>query len=208
MEITDLPQYVHTPYLYSFRAALAIAFLFALNHLAVAGGRELPRASLLEIEQEGATVNEDEIVDESARQLHDEVSAEDHARLRRDLNLYSRTVDPSNVQMEERRRVMRKRIQEQFLTSDADGDGSLSRIEATESMPQVARHFSKIDLDGDELITVNELATAFDQMVEKQRIEEAKLLELEQAALKAQQKKELAAKQKSKQAENNRKRAL
>lgn len=143
---------------------------------------------------------------EENQTLNDSVSNEDTIRLRRDLDLYSRSVDPSNIQIQERRRLMRKRIQERFLVADQDGDGALTRIEATESLPQIARHFSKVDLNGDDTITINELATAYDNLVEKQRLDAQRLQEAELA----EQRKaaEATAKVKNKQAESTRKRSL
>lgn len=85
------------------------------------------------------------------------ISIEDSMRLRQDLDEYSRTVDPAHVQIEERRRMMHRRVQERFNDSDRDNDGSISRDEAADSLPQVARHFNQVDLNGDGLITLDEL---------------------------------------------------
>jgi EF hand len=85
------------------------------------------------------------------------ISIEDSIRLRRDLDEYSRTVDPAHVQIEERRRLMYQRVQSRFVDADRDNDGSISREEALDSLPQVARHFNQVDLNGDGVITLDEL---------------------------------------------------
>ncbi|ROH88624.1 EF-hand domain-containing protein [Pseudomethylobacillus aquaticus] len=112
--------------------------------------------------------------------LEQRVSMEELMRLRKDLDDYSRSIDPAHVQIEERRRVMRQRIQERFLGSDKDNDGSISREEATETMPQIARQFSVVDLNGDGVITLNELEQAQARALERQR---AHLLKMQQEAL-------------------------
>ncbi len=137
--------------------------------------------------------------------LGDEVSYEDRVMLRRDLDTYARSADPDHVQLEERRRMMRKQIQERFFAADHDNDGTLSREEATETLPQIARHFSEVDLNDDEVITINELAVAQAKALERQRIAEAKLIEAKEKEAKEV---ELQAKRKNKQAAANRKRSL
>jgi hypothetical protein len=137
--------------------------------------------------------------------LDDEVSYEDRVLLRRDLDAFSRSADPDHVQLEERRRTMHRQIQERFFAADTDNDGSLSRLEVTETLPQIARHFSEVDLNSDEVITINELVVAQAKADERQRmaetrIEEARLNEIKQA--------EQQAKRKNKQATANRKRSL
>ena len=107
--------------------------------------------------------------------LDKRISIEDRIRLRRDLYEYSKSVDAAHIQIEERRRLMRKRIQERFLDADHDNDGSLSREEATEMLPQVARHFSQFDLNGDGVITLLELEDAQAKIAERQRALTAKI---------------------------------
>jgi len=137
--------------------------------------------------------------------LSDELSYEERMLLRRDLDAFSRSENPDHVLLEARRRMMHKQIQERFFAADADNDGSLSRLEATESMPQIARHFNEVDLNGDDVITINELAEAQAKVDEQQRTAEAKL---EEARLNEIKETELQAKRKNKQATANRKRSL
>jgi len=98
------------------------------------------------------------------------VNMDDNIRLRRTLDEYSRTVDPAHVQIEERRRVMHMRLQERFSQTDKDNDGTVSLEEAYDSMPQLARHFSAVDLNGDRLITLDELEALQAKIIERQRV--------------------------------------
>jgi hypothetical protein len=102
------------------------------------------------------------------------VNIDDNIRLRRSLDEYSRTVDPAHVQIEERRRVMHQRLQERFSQADRDNDGTISLEEAYEMMPQLARHFGAVDLNGDRLITLDELGALQAKIAERQRIGTAK----------------------------------
>jgi hypothetical protein len=133
-------------------------------------------------------------------------SPEERLRLRKALDEYARSVDPDHDQIEERRRAMQESIEARFLASDHDNDGSLDRQEATESLPQIARHFSQVDTNQDEMITLDELEEAQARIQERRRAAEAaieaqKLQEAETAT---------TTKRKNKQASNTspRKRAL
>lgn len=133
-------------------------------------------------------------------------SPEERLRLRKALDEYARAVDPDHDQIEERRRAMQESIEARFLASDHDNDGSLDRQEATESLPQIARHFSQVDTNQDEMITLDELEEAQARILERRKAAEA--------ALEAQKAQEAEAanttKRKNKQAANTspRKRSL
>jgi len=107
--------------------------------------------------------------------LHAPISIEENMRLRRDLDEYSRTVDPAHVQIEERRRLMHQRIQARFQQTDKDNDNRISREEATESLPQVARHFSAVDTNNDGYLSLEELEALQTRIVERQRAEAIKI---------------------------------
>lgn len=113
------------------------------------------------------------------------VSLEERMRLRRDLNYYSRTSDPIHTQIEDRRRLMSKGIQERFFGADKDNDGVLSLQEVVDSLPQVARHYNKVDMDGDNFISINELVAFQAQIAERQRAAEIRMQEERQAELAA-----------------------
>ena len=129
-----------------------------------------------------ASINSDSQEDAPQQTLDSNIGLEDRMRLHRDLEEYSRTVDhPVHVQIEERRRVMHMRLQERFLRSDKDNDGSISREEAFETMPQIARHFSQVDLNHDGVITLNELEAAQARAVGHQRAAATKAEILQEA---------------------------
>lgn len=135
-----------------------------------------------------------------AQTLNDNISTEERMRLRRALDEFARSADPDHEQIQERRRLMRQRIQERFLASDKDNDGSISREEAFETLPQIARHFSQVDLNNDGVITLNELEAAQARAIERQRAATAKNEDQEQEpAPKSKKNKDIA---------TNRKRAL
>ncbi len=98
------------------------------------------------------------------------VYMDENIRLRRDLDEYSRSVDPAHVQIEERRRVMHKRLQERFASCDRDDDGSLILDEIYDCMPQLARRFSEVDLNGDRSISLEEIEVLQAKIAERQKI--------------------------------------
>ena len=126
-------------------------------------------------------------------------SPENRSKIRKALDEYSRATDPEHKQIEERKRNMRESIEARFLAIDKDNDGSIDRQEATESLPQVARHFSQVDTNQDEVITLDELQAAQSRFLEHRKAEEALLEAQKQQEADA----ALLAKRKSKQAINN-----
>lgn len=98
------------------------------------------------------------------------VNMDENIRLRRDLDEYSRSVDPAHVQIEERRRVMHKRLQERFASCDRDDDGSLILDEIYDCMPQLARRFGEVDLNGDHAISLEEIEALQVKIAERQRV--------------------------------------
>lgn len=106
---------------------------------------------------------------ESIQDLDEGISMEERIQLRRALVEYARAVDPGHIQIEERRRIMRKRIQERFLGSDKDNDGGISREEAAETLPQIFRHFIQVDLNADGLVSMSELEAAQAKAIERRQ---------------------------------------
>lgn len=98
------------------------------------------------------------------------VNLDENIRLRRDLDEYSRAVDPAHVQIEERRRVMHKRLQERFASCDHDDDGLLGLDELYDCMPQIARRFGEVDLNSDRQISLEELEALQAKIAERQRV--------------------------------------
>jgi len=109
-----------------------------------------------------------------SKTLERNFSPEDRARLRKALSDYARNTDPDHQLMLQKRKIMHDSISQRFNECNRDNDDSLDREEATLCLPQVARHFSYVDLDGNGVITLDELENAYAQMVERQREAEAK----------------------------------
>lgn len=154
-------------------AFLVMFMFFSLTGPAVADPRDAQNNSENQTNTDATIaepINSDSQADAPQQALDSNIGLVDRMRLHRDLEAYSRTVDhPAHVQIEERRRVMHMRLQERFLSSDKDNDGSISREEAFETMPQLARHFSQVDLNHDGVITLNELEVAQARAVGHQR---------------------------------------
>lgn len=108
-----------------------------------------------------------------SKTLEHNFSPEDRARLRKALTDYARNTDPDHQLMVQKRKAMHESITQRFNECNRDNDDSLDREEATLCLPQVARHFSYVDVDGDGVITLEELELAHTKMTEKQRAAEA-----------------------------------
>jgi hypothetical protein len=151
-------------------AMLMICMLVGFSRLIIAA----PRDVASDAEELPSPVVESNSQDDPIQNLDEGISIEERIQLRRDLVQYSRAVDPSHIQIEERRQLMRKRIQERFLGSDKDNDGTISREEAAETLPQIFRHFSQVDLNDDGVISMSELEAAQAKAVARQQAAAAK----------------------------------
>lgn len=132
-------------------------------------------------------------------------SPERREKLRKALDQFSRSIDPSHDQIEERRRAMQDSIEARFFEADTDGDSTIDRQEATEKLPQIARHFNSVDTNQDNLISLGELVDAQARILERRKAAEAALeLEKQQKQLESEAEAEAlaATKQKNKQAIN------
>ncbi len=151
--------------------ALCFGFGFPLN--ASAGGR------MIHVGANNIVTNsavEDEAAHEGLQQtLNLNFSPENREQLRRALEDYARSVDQDHEQIEERRRAMRQSMEARFFDADNDGDGTIDRQEATEKLPQVARQFSQIDTNQDNVISLDELTEAQNRMYERRKAAEAAL---------------------------------
>jgi Ca2+-binding EF-hand superfamily protein len=58
---------------------------------------------------------------------------------------------------------MRQMFEQRFRKADRDGDGALTRAEAAEGMPMLARDFDRIDANADGRITPDELRAAMEK---------------------------------------------
>ena len=139
--------------------------------------------------------------------LEHNFSPEDRARLRKALADYAKTTDPEHNQIELKRKAMKESVDQRFNECNKDNDETIDRQEATECLPQVARHFSFVDVDEDGVITIEELELAQAKSIERKKAAEAKVESDQILATEA----EIKNKNKNKvnkQALNNRKRPI
>lgn len=107
--------------------------------------------------------------------LEHNFSPEDRARLRKALGDYAKSTDPEHHQIAQKRKAMQESVEARFNECNKDNDDSLDRQEVTYCLPQVARHFSYVDIDEDEVITLEELQLAQAKQIERQKAAEAKM---------------------------------
>jgi hypothetical protein len=153
-------------YLVSTSVLLAAATGLALP--AFAGGKNNLIAedrSVLEDAEDGAI----------EQTLEHNFSPEDRARLRKALGDYTKSTDPEHNQIAQKRKAMQESVERRFNECNKDNDDSLDREEATHCLPQVARHFGYVDIDEDEVITLEELQLAQVKQIERQKAAEAKM---------------------------------
>lgn len=96
-------------------------------------------------------------------------SPEKREMLRNALDEYARSMHADHEKIEARRREMQESIKERFFDADVDFDNNINRQEATDKLPQIARHFKSVDLDSNELISLTELLTAQEKMLSRRQ---------------------------------------
>ena len=139
--------------------------------------------------------------------LEHNFSPDDRARLRKALADYAKNTDPEHIQIEQKRKAMKESVEARFNQCNHDADDSLDRVEVTECLPQIARHFSYVDVDEDNVITLEELELAQAKMEERQKAAEAKMeaQRIQEAEAEIKSKSKVKA---NKQASNTRKRPI
>jgi len=130
-------------------------------------------------------------------------SPEHRERIRKTLEDYARSVDPEHDKIEERRRTMQQNIESRFFNADNDNDGTLDRQETTENLPQIARHFSSVDINQDGVISLTELTDAQNRILERRKAAEAALEAEKQQKILEQSEPPVLPKRKGKQASPN-----
>jgi hypothetical protein len=159
-----------------------------------------------------STLDDRSVIDDSdnsalEQTLEYNFSPEDRARLRKALGDYAKSSDPEHNQIEQKRKAMQESVEKRFDECNKDNDDSLDREEATHCLPQVARHFSYVDVDEDGVITLEELQLAQAKQIERQKAADAKIeaqkIQEAEAAIK-----EKSSAKNNKQAANNRKRPI
>ena len=71
---------------------------------------------------------------------------------------YSRAEDKNNAIYEQKRRAMLDSVELRFLACDTDLDKTLDVFEATQCLPQVARMFRDVDINNNNVISLDEIA--------------------------------------------------
>jgi len=159
-------------------ACVAACIYLGLSNYALAAGRGY---FFVVGDSQRLAANEDASAEEGLQQtLNLNFSPENREKLRRALDDYARSVDENHEQIEARRKAMHESIEARFLDADTDGDGMVTRQEATEKLPQIARHFNQVDTNEDGAITIDELEEAQARILERRKatemaIEEKKL---------------------------------
>ncbi len=100
-------------------------------------------------------------------------SPENREKLRKALDDYARSIDQDHERIEESRRAMQESLEARFFDADNDGDGTIDRQEATEKLPQIARHFNQVDTNQDHVISLDELVDAQAKILERRKAAEA-----------------------------------
>jgi len=150
---------------------------------------------------DGERATEDDTKEGYQKTLNLNFSPERREMLRKALEDYARSIDPSHDQIEERRRAMQESIEARFFEADSNNDSTIDRQEATEKLPQIARHFNSVDTNQDGVISLNELVEAQARILERRRAAEAAIqLEKQRKAIEAEALED--AKAKNKQATN------
>jgi Ca2+-binding EF-hand superfamily protein len=121
-------------------------------------------------------VVEDEVVNEGLQQtLNLNFSPESREKLRKALDEYARSIDSDHDRIEARRRAMQESLEARFFDADNDADGTVDRQEATEKLPQIARHFNQVDINQDGVISLDELEEAQARILERRKAAEEAL---------------------------------
>lgn len=154
---------------------VAMCLGLGLSFSVTAGGRNslVAPADKLKYASDDDRQSEDSLKNEGLQQtLNLNFSPEHREKLRKALDDYARSVDPSHDLIEERRRAMQESIEDRFFEADADGNGTVDRQEATEKLPQIARHFNMVDTNQDNLISLGELVEAQARVLERRKATE------------------------------------
>jgi len=114
-------------------------------------------------EQDISRQSSSDSADTKPQSLEQRMSPEERQRFNYDLQNHSGTVYPDHEQIESRRQLMRLKIQERLQRADTDHDNSISRTEAEENMPGLARHFDEIDSNHDGIITIDEMKAVYEK---------------------------------------------
>ncbi len=100
--------------------------------------------------------------------LEQSLPPDERERMYRDMDRFASTY-PGREQMEGRRQKM---LRDRFKLADPDNDGSISREEAEQHMPSLAKHFDEVDNDGDGVVSMEEMLAAQGKLREQREARE------------------------------------
>ena len=158
---------------------LTLPAIFLIGWVTVVNGVEIAETNYADGKL--LSVNDEIAIDNSNdntgfdQTLEHNFSPEDRARLRKALTDFAKNNDPEHNQIEQKRKEMQDNVQARFNDCNKDNDDSLDREETTLCLPQVARHFNYVDVDENNVITIEELELAQAKSNERKRAVEAKI---------------------------------
>lgn len=145
--------------------AVSIGLVFAFNSSAT----DLDAEQVISTTAYPAKIESHNDVEGLEKTIELNFSPEKRLILRNALDEYARSVDQDHDQIEAMRQAMRDSIKERFFAADVDFDNHINRQEATQSLPQIARHFSAVDLNDDGLVALHELQAAQTRMLQRRK---------------------------------------
>jgi len=112
-----------------------------------------------EVKTNQISIAQQKIAEESAelQQIHDA------------LTKFSKSDDKNSIIYQQRLREMLDSVELRFLSCDTDNDQTLDVFEATQCLPQVARQFRRVDIDNDNVITLDEISIMARKFAEKRK---------------------------------------
>jgi hypothetical protein len=89
------------------------------------------------------------------------------------LTKFSQSEDKNSIIYQQKLREMLDSLEVRFLACDIDNDQTLDVFETTQCLPQVARQFRRVDIDNDNVITLDEISIMARKFAEKRKIDES-----------------------------------
>ena len=89
------------------------------------------------------------------------------------LTEFSQSNSKNSIIYQQKLREMLDSVELRFLSCDTDNDKTLDVFETTQCLPQVARQFRKVDIDNDNVITLDEISIMARKFAEKRKADES-----------------------------------
>ena len=88
------------------------------------------------------------------------------------LTEFSQSDGKNSIIYQQKLREMLDSVEHRFLSCDTDNDQTLDVFETTQCLPQVARQFRRVDIDNDNVITLDEISIMARKFAEKRKVTE------------------------------------